>query len=75
MRKLSLTALFVLGVGLIGVGGASAAPIGAGLDNAAKNFSPIENVVLVCRRIEVCRQGPMRRICRMRGTVASWWKN
>ena len=73
MKAIVLGTLFAAGTALAVIGGASAATIGGGLDNAAKNFSPVENVVLVCRRIEVCRHTPAGRVCRFERVCKERW--
>lgn len=68
MRILILSALFALGVGLAGMGGASAA-VGTGLNNAANASSILEDVQYGyrrrhrCRQVQVCRRGPYGRRC------------
>ena len=74
MRKIILSTLFAAGAALAVIGSASAATIGGGLGDAAKNFSPVENVVLVCRRIEVCRRGEFgRKFCRTEKVCRERW--
>jgi hypothetical protein len=65
MKKIVLGALFALGLGLAGVGGASAAAIGGGINNAATNYSPVVQVQWYHRHCRtVCRRGPYgRRHC------------
>jgi hypothetical protein len=72
MRKIVLSAVCALGLGLAATAGASAAPV-AGLSGAA-NYTAIQEaqyVVVrpghrrVCRTVTVCRRGwHGRRICR-----------
>ncbi|MFN3658811.1 MAG: hypothetical protein ACK4UO_16310 [Pseudolabrys sp.] len=62
MRAIMLSALFALGVGLLGTTGASAA-VGAGINNAASAASLLEQTRVVCRRVKVCRVGPYGRRC------------
>jgi hypothetical protein len=69
-----LSALLALGLGFAGATGASAASIGAGINQAANASSLIEQTALICRRIKVChRVGPLllrrcnwERVCRHR---------
>jgi hypothetical protein len=63
MKKIVLGALFALGLGLAGVGGASAAVIGGGIANAAPNYSPIVQVAYGCRRVTVCHREYGHRHC------------
>lgn len=64
MRMIILSALFALGVGLVGTSGASAAA-GSGINNAANSSSQIEQVQWRhrCRSVRVCRSGPFHRHC------------
>jgi hypothetical protein len=75
MRKIVLSAVFALGMGLAASTGASAAPLAAGLNglSTAPNASMIEQVQWRrhCRTDRVCRRGPygrrhcvVRRVCR-----------
>jgi hypothetical protein len=73
MRTFVLSTLFAAGAAMSLVGGASAATIGGSLDKAAQNFSPVEKVVLVCRRIEVCHPTPMGRRCRIERVCRERW--
>jgi hypothetical protein len=67
MRVILTTAAFALGLGLANLTGASAAGVGAGIDNAAKNATMIEQVQYYhrCRSVRICRQGPFGRRCRV----------
>jgi hypothetical protein len=59
---LLLSALFALGVGLAGSGGASAATGSSAINDAAKSTSLLTQAA--CRRVTVCRRGPNgRRVC------------
>ena len=62
MRKIVLSALFALGVGLAGATGAAAAPR-AGINDAAKANALVERPVLVCHRTTVCRHTAVGRVC------------
>ena len=74
MRKIVLSAVFALGMGLAAATGASAAPLATGLANgatAAPNASIVQDVAYRCRHITVCRRGPyghrrchVERVCR-----------
>ena len=74
MRKIVLSAVFALGMGLAASTGASAAPLSTGLTNgatAAPNASMIQDVAWRCRRVTVCHRGPyghrrchVERVCR-----------
>jgi hypothetical protein len=68
MRVIILSALFAVGVGLAGMGGASAAIGGNGINNAANASSLLEEVQWrrrdrFCRSVTVCRRGPFGRRC------------
>jgi hypothetical protein len=67
MRMVLLVALSALGIGLTGMGDASAAKIGTGIDDAARNSSPIVKV-RGCRMERVCEPGgrncQMVQVCR-----------
>jgi len=67
MRIIILAALFGMGIGLAGVGGANAAPaIGAGINDAANASSMLDQVQWRrrgCREYRVCRSGPWGRRC------------
>lgn len=75
MRTIVLSALFAAAVGFAGSGAASAANMGAGVDNAARNLSPmVEKVAIVCRRIEVCHRGEFgRRVCHTERVCKHRW--
>jgi hypothetical protein len=75
MRMIVLSALFALGLGLAGSTGASAASIGAGINQAANASSLVEQTALICRRIRVChRVGPLRvRGCRVERVCREFW--
>jgi hypothetical protein len=70
MRMIVLSALFALGLGLAGSTGASAASIGAGINQGANASSLVVETALICRRIKVCRRTPYgprchwERVCR-----------
>jgi hypothetical protein len=68
MRIIILSALFALGVGLAGMGGASAVPAGNGISDAANAASMLDQVQWGsrrrnCRSYRVCRSGPWGRRC------------
>jgi len=66
MRIIILAALFGMGIGLAGIGGATAAPaIGAGINDAANASSILDQVQWRrrCREYRVCRSGPWGRRC------------
>jgi hypothetical protein len=77
MRKIVLSAVFALGMGLAASTGASAAPLSAGLSagaTAAPNASMIETVAMVCRRMTVCHRGRYgRRVCRTERVCRRHW--
>jgi hypothetical protein len=77
MRKIVLSAVFALGMGLAASTGASAAPLSTGIANgaaAAPNASMIQDVALVCRRVTVCHRGRYgRRICEVRRVCRRVW--
>lgn len=77
MRKIVLSAVFALGMGLAASTGASATPLSAGLSTgaaAAPNASLIQDVAIVCRRITVCHRGPHgRRWCRVERVCRRRW--
>lgn len=77
MRKIVLSAVFALGMGLAASTGASAAPLSTGLANgatAAPNASMIQDVALICRRIRVCHRGAYgRRWCRVERVCRRVW--
>jgi hypothetical protein len=77
MRKIVLSAVFALGMGLAASTGASAAPLSTGLANGATvtpNASMIQDVALICRNIRVCHRGPYgRRWCRIERVCRRVW--
>ena len=77
MRKIVLSAVFALGMGLAASTGASAAPLSTGLSTgatAAPNASMIQDVALICRRVTVCHRGPYgRRFCEVRRVCRRVW--
>jgi len=77
MRKIVLSAVFALGMGLAASTGASAAPLSTGLANGATvapNASMIQDVALICRRIRVCHRGYHgRRFCEVRRVCRHVW--
>lgn len=76
MRKIVLTAVFALGMGLAASTGASATPLATGLTNgsaAAPHASLIQDVAYRCRRVTVCRRGPYgRRVCHTNRVCRRW---
>ena len=76
MRKLALTALFALGVGLA-ASAASAAPVStgaAGLSTAGVAASLVEQTAVRCRSVRVCRIAPNgRRVCRWNRVCRRVW--
>jgi len=77
MRKIVLSAVFALGMGLAASTGASAAPLSTGVATgaaAAPNASMIQDVALVCRRVTICHRGRYgRRICRVERVCRHRW--
>lgn len=77
MRKIVLSAVFALGMGLAASTGASAAPLSAGLSTgaiAAPNASMVETVAMVCRRMTTCHRGAYgRRVCRTTRVCRHRW--
>jgi len=77
MRKIVLSAVFALGMGLAASTGASATPLSAGLSTgtaAVPNASLLQDVAMVCRRITVCRRNYHgRRICRVERVCRHRW--
>jgi hypothetical protein len=77
MRKIVLSAVFALGMGLVASTGASATPLSAGLSTGATavpNASLIQDVAWRCRRITVCHRGRYgRRVCRVERVCRRWW--
>ena len=77
MRKIVLSAVFALGMGLAAATGPSAAPLSTGLASgatAAPNASIIQDVAYRCRRITVCHRGPYgRRVCRTERVCRHRW--
>ena len=66
MKTIILSALFAAGLGLASVGGAVAAPVSNGINNAAAQSSLLEQVQWRgrCRSVTVCRRGEFgRRRC------------
>lgn len=69
MKMIILSALFAVGVGLTGMGAASAAVGGNGINNAANASSILDEVQYRyrdrrhCRSVTVCRRGPYGRRC------------
>ena len=76
MRKIVLSAVLALGMGLAASTGASATPLSIGLTNgaaAAPNASLIEDVAWRCRRVTVCHRGRYgRRVCETRRVCRHW---
>ena len=76
MRKLALSALFALGVGLTATA-ASAAPVSTGatsLNTAGISASLVEQTAVRCRTVRVCRIGPYgRRVCRFERVCRRVW--
>jgi len=76
MRKIVLSAVFALGMGLAASTGASATPLSIGLTSgaaAAPNVSLIEDVAWRCRRVTVCHRGwHGRRVCETRRVCRHW---
>jgi hypothetical protein len=76
MRKIVLSAVFALGMGLAASTGASATPLSVGLSTgaaAAPNASLIEDVAYRCRRVTVCHRGYHgRRVCRVNRVCRRW---
>lgn len=74
MRTIVLSALLAAGVGLFAIGNASAMTAGPALGNAATNFSAVETVALVCRKITTCHRGHMhRKVCRTERVCKHRW--
>jgi hypothetical protein len=77
MRKIVLSAVFALGMGLAASTGVSATPLSTGLSTgatAAPNASLIEDVAIICRRITVCHRGYYgRRVCRVERVCRHRW--
>jgi hypothetical protein len=68
MRMIILSALFAVGVGLTGIGAASASPIGSGIGTAAESGSLLQDIQYYrrdrrCRSVTVCRRGSFGRRC------------
>jgi hypothetical protein len=76
MRKIVLSTVFALGMGLAAATGASATPLSTGLSTGATatpNASLIEDVAFRCRRVTVCRRGwHGRRVCETRRVCRRW---
>ena len=76
MRKIVLSAVFALGMGIAASTGASATPLSIGLTSgaaAAPNASLIEDVAWRCRRVTVCHRGwHGRRVCETRRVCRHW---
>jgi hypothetical protein len=76
MKAIILSAVFAAGLGLAGMGGAIAAPVSNGLNDATTNSSSLLEQIQYrrdrrCRSVQVCRRGPMggrrchtERVCR-----------
>jgi hypothetical protein len=66
MKTIILSALFAAGLGLASVGGAVAAPVSNGINNATPAASLLEQVQYHrCRSVTVCRRGEFgHRRCR-----------
>ena len=77
MRKIVLSAVFALGMGLAASTGASATPLSAGLGTgatAAPHASLLQDVAVVCRRVTTCHRGMYgRRVCRTARVCRSRW--
>jgi hypothetical protein len=78
MRKIVLSALFAIGVGLTGVSGAVAAPI-SGLNTDAAATTTLLGEVQYryrhrtrCRSVTVCRRGPYGRRCHVERVCRRW---
>jgi hypothetical protein len=76
MRKIVLSAVFALGMGLAASTGASATPLSVGLSNGATatpNASLIQDVAWRCRRVTTCHRGYHgRRVCNVRRVCRHW---
>ena len=77
MRKIVLSALFAVGVGLTGVSGAVAAPISGLNTDAAATTSLLGEVQYYrgrvhCRNVKVCRRGPYGRRCHIERVCRRW---
>jgi len=79
MRKIVLSALFAIGVGLTGVSGAVAAPISGLNTDAAATASLLDQVQYYrgrhrtrCRSVTVCRRGPYGRRCHVERVCRRW---
>jgi hypothetical protein len=60
MKTIILSALFAAGLGLASLGGAVAAPVSNGVNNATPAASLLEQVQYRrCRSVRVCHRGPM----------------
>ncbi len=76
MRKIVLSTVFALGMGIAASTGASATPLSTGLSTGAvavPNASLIEDVALICRRITVCHHRYGRRVCRVERVCRHRW--
>lgn len=77
MRKIVLSTLFAIGVGLAGVSGAVAAPISGLNTDAAATASLLDQVQYYrgrvrCRNVKVCRRGPYGRRCHIERVCRRW---
>jgi hypothetical protein len=76
MRKIVLSTVFAVGLGLAASTGASATPLSTGLTTgvtAAPNASMIQDVAWRCRRVTVCHRGwHGRRVCETRRVCRHW---
>ncbi len=76
MRKLALSALVTLGLGLVVSSAAVAAPLSAGaagLSTATISASLIEQTAVRCRNVRVCRMTPWGRRCRVDRVCRRVW--
>jgi hypothetical protein len=73
MKKIVLSALFALGLGMAATTGATAATLGSGLSTAQLNASLVEKAAYACRRVTTCHRGVYgRRVCTVRRVCRHW---
>jgi len=72
---IALSAMLALGLGLVAVSGASAAPAGpaSGLSQGLNESSLLQDVALRCRNVRVCRNTPYGRRCRWERVCRRVW--
>jgi hypothetical protein len=73
MRVLMLSTILAAGLGFAAVDNSQAASFGAGMNEAAKTNTLVDEVQYRrCRTVRVCRDGPFGRRCRIERSCRRW---